>query len=338
MGALDIGIDLGTTKIIIYKAGVGEILREPAVVAVNTKDNSVIAVGEEALRMLGRTPGYIRAEYPLIDGVISDHVMTEVMLKECIKRACNSFLVKHRVIICVPSSVTDVEKRAVIEAVVNAGGRKVYLIEEPIAAAIGAGIDIERPNGSLLVDIGGGTTDVAVTSMSGVVISRSLKYAGNKLDEEIIKLMSTRYKLSIGKKMAEKIKKEIGTVYAPVPDKTAQVKGRNLLTAYPQQIAVSQQDVYEAIAPFGEMLTDLVKQVLDKTPPELGSDIFENGILLTGGGSLLEGIPELIESQTHVRTRLAEHPVECVSIGTGKAFDYIDSLQTGFSAEPTYKY
>lgn len=338
MGALDIGIDLGTTKIIIYKSDEGEILREPAVVAINTRDNNVIAVGGEALRMLGRTPSYIRAEYPLNDGVISSHMLTEVMLKECIRRACNSFLVKHRVIICVPSVITDVEKRAVVEAVINSGGRKVYLIEEPIAAAIGAGIDITRPNGSLIVDVGGGTTDVAVTSLSGVVLSQSMRYAGNKLDEEIIKLMSVKYKLSIGKKMAEKIKKEIGTVYAPDASRTAEVKGRNLLTAYPQQITVSQLDVYEAIAPFGEMLVDLVKRVLDKTPPELTSDIFENGILLTGGGSLLEGVPELLESETHVHTRRAEHPVECVSIGTGQAFKYIDILQTGFSAEATSRF
>jgi len=337
MSALDIGIDLGTTKIIIYKSGVGEILREPAVVAVNTKDDGIIAVGDEALRMLGRTPGYIRAEYPLSDGVISDHAMTEVMLKECIRRACNSFLVKHRVIICVPSSATDVEKRAVIEAVVNSGGRKVYLIEEPIAAAIGAGVDISKPNGSLIVDIGGGTTDVAVTSLSGIVLSQSMKFAGNKLDEEIAKLICVKYKLSIGRRMAEKIKREAGTVYAPDAGITAQVKGRNLLTAYPQQISVSQQDIYEAVSPFGDMVADMVKQVLDKTPPELVSDIYENGIILTGGGALLQGLPEFLASRIHVNVRRAEHPVECVSIGTGKAFDYIDTLQTGFSAESTYK-
>ncbi len=338
MSALDIGIDLGTTKVIIYQSGVGEILREPAIVAVNTRDDSVIAVGEEALRMFGRTPGYIRAEYPLIDGVISDHLMTEVLLKECLKRACSSFLVKHRAIICVPSAITDVEKRAVIEAVVNSGGRKVYLIEEPIAAAIGAGVDITRPDGNLIVDVGGGTADAAVTSMSGVVLSQSRKYAGNKVDEEIIKLLSVKYKLSIGKKMAEQIKKEIGTVFCPTAEVSAVVKGRNLLTGLPQQITVNQQDIYEAFLPFGEMLVDLVKRILDKTPPELVGDIYENGIILTGGGSMVHGAAELVESQTGVKTRLAEHPVECVSIGTGKAFDYIDILEAGFSAEPTYKY
>lgn len=338
MGALDIGIDLGTTKIIIYKEGDGEILREPAVVAVNTKDDSVIAVGGEALRMLGRTPGYIRAEYPLADGVISDHVLTEVLLKECIKRACDSFLVKHRVIICVPSSVTDVEKRAVIEAVVNAGGRKVYLIEEPIAAAIGAGIDITKPNGSLIVDIGGGTTDVAVVSLSGIVVSCSVKSAGDQIDQEIIKLMATRYKLSIGKKMAEQVKRAIANVFDPSPDITTSVRGRNLLTAYPQEITLSETEIYEAIAPFGEMVVDAVKRVLDKTPPELVSDIYENGITMTGGGSLLKGTQALLEREIHVKCNLAEQPVECVSIGTGKAFNYIDSLQTGFSSEPTYKY
>ena len=225
-----------------------------------------------------------------------------------------------------------------VEAVINAGGRQVYLIEEPIAAAIGAGIDITRPNGNLVVDIGGGTTDVAVISLSGIVLSHSMKYAGNKIDEEIIKLMSIKYKLSIGKKMAEQIKKEIGNLYHPATDPVAQVKGRNLLTSYPQMLTLSESDIYEAVTPFGELLMDGIKRVLDKTPPELTGDIIDNGIILTGGGALLRGIPELIESETGIRTRVAENPVECVSIGAGKAFQYIDVLQTGFSSETGYKY
>ncbi len=338
MGALDIGIDLGTTKTIIYKENEGEILREPSIVAIDTRDDTILAVGNEALKMIGRTPGYIKSEYPLSDGVISDHVLTEVLLKYCLKLACNSFLVKHRVVICVPSAITDVEKRTLIEVVVNAGGRKVYLIDEPIAAAIGAGIDITKPNGSLIVDIGGGTTDIAVISLSGVVESKSIKLAGNKLDNEIIKFFSTKYKLSIGQCMASKVKKEIGNIFNPSNDITTEVRGRNLLTCYPQKITVSQADLYDCLLSFGETVVSGIRQVIEKTPPELVSDIYENGILMTGGGSLLGGLAEFIEHRTKVRTRVAENPIECVSIGTSKAFNYIDVFQSGFTSELTYKY
>ncbi|WMJ23241.1 rod shape-determining protein [Paludicola sp. MB14-C6] len=338
MGALDIGIDLGTTKIIIYKEPEGEILREPAVVAINTTDDTVIAVGQEALRMLGRTPGHIRAEFPLNDGVISDHMLTEVMIKEFLKRACNNFLVKHRVIICVPSAITDVEKRALVEVVINSGGRKVYLIEEPIAAAIGAGIDISKPKGTLIVDIGGGTTDVAVISLSGIVASKSFKYAGNKIDEDIIKYFTMKYKLAIGKKMACQVKQDIGNVFNPSEDIKTEVRGRNLLTVYPQKIEVSQRDIYECLIPFGEAIVESIRFVLEKTPPELVSDIYEYGITLTGGGALLGGLAELIEQKIHVKTRIADNPIECVSIGTGKAFNFIDVLQTGFSTETNTRF
>lgn len=337
MNDLDIGIDLGTTKIIIYKANEGEILREPSIVAMNTKTQEIIAVGTEALKMLGRTPEYIVAEFPLRDGVISDHKMTEVLIRDCIKRACDSFLIKHRVIVCVPSAITDIEKRAVIESVVNAGGRKVYLVDEPIVAALGAGIDIIQPNGCLIVDIGGGTADIAVISMAGVVVSKSIKYAGNKIDQEIIKLLLAKYKLSIGLKMAESIKREVGNLYKPSIENKAIVKGRNLLTSYPQQIEISEVEVYDAIAPFGEAIVLGVKQVLEKTPPELASDIYNNGITLTGGGSLVSGLAEIIEEATKVKTRIAEDPIECVSKGTGMAFSIIDKLQTGFSDERTYR-
>jgi rod shape-determining protein MreB len=336
MGTLDIGIDLGTTKIIIYHSERGELLHQPAVVAVNIRDNKIIAIGDEALRMLGRTPGYIRAVFPMADGVISDHTMTEELIRGCIHQACKSFLVKHRVIICVPSVVTDVERRTVIETVVRAGGRKVYLIDEPIAAAIGAGVDIMRPNGTMVVDIGGGTMDAAVISMAGIVVSQSRKYAGDKVDEEIIRLMAQKYKLSIGKKMAEQIKREIGTVYRPSVEKTAHVRGRSLLTGYPQELSLSQQDIFEAMQPFTEMLVSMVKGTLEATPPELIGDLMEKGIILTGGGSMLAGIPALLEQETGVHTALAENPVECVSIGTGKAFEYIGQSQTGFSSEAIY--
>ncbi|MEG2813029.1 MAG: rod shape-determining protein, partial [Oscillospiraceae bacterium] len=207
----------------------------------------------------------------------------------------------------------------------------------PIAAAIGAGIDISKPNGSLIVDIGGGTTDIAVVSLSGVVVSKSIKFAGDRLDEELIKFFAAKYKLSIGKKMAEQLKKDIANVFIPSADIETEVKGRNLLTIYPQKITVKQTEIYECILPFGEAIVDAVKLVLEKTPPELVSDIYENGIVLTGGGALLGGIAELIEENTHVKTVVAENPVECVSIGTGKAFNFIDSLQTGFTSEATYK-
>lgn len=338
MGALDIGIDLGTTKVIIYKSDEGELLREPAVVAVNVQDESLIAAGRDALAMLGRTPGYIRAVYPMENGVISDHQLTEMMLKDFLKRACSSFLVKHRVVICVPSSVTEVERRAVVRTVVHAGGRKVYLIEEPIAAAIGAGVNVSEAKGTLLVDIGGGTTDVAVISMGGIVVSESVRYAGNRIDEDIIKLMAQKYHLSIGKKMAEQLKCEIGTLWEPSRERTAVAKGRNLLNIYPQKISVSELDIYDAVAPFGEMLVGAVKRVLDKTPPELAADIYENGILLTGGGSLLRGVAEIIEQETGIITNVCENAVECVSIGTGKAFDYLEVLQTGFGEEQTYNH
>lgn len=337
MGDLDIGIDLGTTKIIIYKANQGEILREPSIVAVNTRTDEVIAVGDSALKMLGRTPEYIVAEFPLRDGVISDHKMTEILIKDCIKRACDSFLIKHRVIVCVPSAITDIERRAVIESVVNAGGRKVFLVDEPIVAAIGAGIDITQPNGCLVVDIGGGTADIAVISLAGVVVSKSIKYAGNKIDQEIIRLLLAKYKISIGQKMAESIKIQVGNLYNPSSDNFAVVKGRNLLSSYPQQIEVSEMEIYDAIAPFGEAIVLGVRQVLEKTPPELASDIYTNGITLTGGGALIRGLAQIIEEATQVQTTLADNPIECVSKGTGMAFSIIDKLQTGFSDEKTYK-
>lgn len=337
MGALDIGIDLGTTKIIIYNEKHGEILREPAIVAVNNDTNEIIAIGKEAHAMLGRTPGSMSAIYPLQDGVISDDVLTEAMLRFFIKKACDSYLAKYRVIICVPSMITEVERNAVTEAVLKAGGRKVFLIEEPIAAAIGAGIDISKPNGSMVVDIGGGTTDIAVLSLSGVVASDSFKYAGNKLDDEIIRLVASKYTLKIGKRMAEEIKETVGDIYTPSHDKKITVKGRNLLTGYPYKIEVSSMDIYEALAPFGDMIIDSIKKVLDKTPPELVSDIYENGIILTGGGSLLSGLAPFVAQKTNVKVAIAENPVACVGIGTSKAFDYIDTLQSGFSSERTYR-
>lgn len=341
MGALDIGIDLGTTKIIITQgtqSGVEELLHEPAIVAVNLKDDKVMAVGKEALEMLGRTPGYIRAEFPLENGVISNPDMTQYMLREYIKMACSNFVVKHRVIICVPALITGVERRAVIESVINSGGRKVYLIDEPIAAAIGAGINISEARGRMVVDIGGGTLDVAVISMSGVVTSSSIRYGGNKVDADIIKLLALKYKLAIGSKMAEQIKREVANVFDPSPDVTTIVKGRNLLTGLPSKIEISEMEIYEALQPFTDQLLFAMKRVLDQTPPELASDIHDNGIIMTGGGSLLKGLCEMLSQETRVNVRLAQDPISCVAKGTCMAFDHIGTLQNGFSSEQAYDY
>lgn len=336
MGAFDIGIDLGTTKTIIYTDS-GIILEEPSVVAIDTKEDTVIAVGAGAHAMFERTPPNITVSYPLIDGVVSNHVLTEVLLKEFLKKACGNNLIKHRVVICIPSIITNVERRTLVEVVINAGGRKVYLIEEPIAAAIGCGIDITRANGNLVVDIGGGTVDIAVLSMSGVVLSHSIKFAGNKTDEEIIKLIASRYKLHIGYKMAEKIKLEIGNVFVPSSNNYTDVKGRNLLTGLPSRIEINENDLYDAVSVFGNEVVNAIRYVLEKTPPELIGDIQENGIILTGGGSLMTGLKELVEQSANVKVVVADDPIRCVAKGTRKAFDYIGQLESGFTLESNMK-
>ncbi|MGI5958640.1 MAG: rod shape-determining protein [Massiliimalia sp.] len=336
MATFDIGIDLGTTKIIIYRSDSGIALNEPSIVAYSARDGKVVAVGNEAYAMLGKTPKHIVAERPLKDGVISNHKLCELMIKEYIKRVCNSFFIKPRIILCIPSITTDVERRAVVEAALAAGARKVYLIEEPIAAAIGAGIDIRQANGNLIVDIGGGTTDVAVISLNGVVCHESIRVAGNLIDEEIIKYFALNYKLSIGQRMAENIKKQVGCVYEPNPENKTFVKGRNLLTGYPQQVEIDETTLYECILACVDKIILAIRQVLERTPPELIGDIYENGIVLTGGGALIGGIAPLIRSHIKIPVRVAEEPIEAVSIGTGKAFDYIDLLQDGFINASTY--
>lgn len=336
MSSLDIGIDLGTTKTIIHKEDEGVILSEPSIVAIDTNDDTIIAVGKAALAMFERTPPNINVVYPLNDGVISNHILTEVLIKEFLKRACSNYLVKHRVIICTPSSITNVEKRTLVEVVVNSGGRKVYLIEEPIAAAIGCNIDISEASGNLIVDIGGGTTDIAVLSLMGVVVSHSIKYAGNKVDDEIVKLFSTKYKMSIGRKMAEMVKIQVGNLFNPSSEVTAQVKGRNLLTGLPYMITVNEHDIYEALMPFGETIVGSIKFVLERTPPELIGDIYMHGIVLTGGGALIKGLPELISQCTNVKVVVADSPIECVARGTSGAFKYIGMMESGFSSESTH--
>mgnify|MGYP005939954943 CR=1 FL=1 len=331
MSGLDIGIDLGTTSVIVYLGNKGIVLSEPSVVAVDMRREEVLAVGKDAFEMIGKTPSYIIAERPLKDGVISNHVLTEYMIREFIKRICGTLMIKPRISICIPSSTTKVEADAVVDAAVKAGARKVYLLEEPIAAAIGAGIDISKANGVLIVDVGGGTTDVAVISLSGIVSSRSVRCAGQTFDQAIIDYVRNTHKILIGERMAEKVKIEVANAYSANPDITVNVKGRNLLKGLPEQLTLSQADLYPVIHEQAMIIVDAVKEVLESTPPELVGDIYTNGITLTGGGSLLGGLAELLRSEIGVRAVVAEDPLNCVAIGAGKSFRYLDDLNQGFS-------
>lgn len=338
MASLDIGIDLGTTSVIVYTHGKGIVLREPSVVAVDTRDNTVMAVGEEAYEMIGKTPAYINAIRPLRDGVISNHVLTEFMIKEFLRKTSESMMIKPRVAICVPSSITDVESRAVVQAAANADARKVFLIEEPIAAAIGAGINIKEANGVMIVDVGGGTTDVAIISLSAIVRSDSIKVAGNTFDEAIIRHIRQEHKLLIGERMAEMIKIELATVFEPDETKTVTVKGRNLITGLPQKIEITQTELYPALLECAMEIVASVKRVLEKAPPELVGDIYTNGITMTGGGCLLNGLDRLIASIIRVDVRRADNPTDSVAIGTGNVFDYLSELNEGFVNASTYQH
>ncbi len=338
MANRDIGIDLGTATVIVYIVGKGVVLCEPSIVAVETVSGKIVSVGEEAFKVLGRTPDNIRAVRPLQDGVISDYVLTEQMIKHFLKKSCGNMMFKPRVALCVPSGITDVESRAVIEAAITAGARKVFLIEEPVAAAIGAGIDISRPNGCMILDIGGGTTDIAVISLNGIVCKTSLKIAGNKFDNSLVKYIRNKYSVLIGEKTAERLKKEIACVWNPQPDSAMEVKGRNLITGLPQKITITATETCEALIEPVSMIVQAIQSVVERTPPELVADISENGIVLTGGGSLLKGLSEFITAELRMKARVAEDPTNCVAIGTGKAFEYINILQDGFFNPSTYKY
>ena len=307
-----------------------------SVVAYNKRTEQVVAVGHEALRMLGRTPAYILTECPIREGVISNHLFTEYLIQEFVKKVSRSFLIKPRIAICIPSAITRVEARAVVEAAMSAGARKVYLIDEPIAAAIGAGLDVLKPEGRMMVDSGGGTTDIAVISLGGIVVSHSLKIAGNVFDEAIVKYIQNRYKLAIGTTVAETIKKEIGCVFEPDESVTTTVKGRNLLTGYPEQITINQAELFDVMRPFAAEIVLGVRNVLERTPPELTGDIYRNGITMTGGTSQLKGLDRLIAENTGVEVRLASDPVDCVGIGTGKCFSMIEDLKEGFECASTY--
>ncbi|ASW44048.1 rod shape-determining protein [Clostridium isatidis] len=328
----DLGIDLGTATVLVYAKGKGIILKEPSVVAINKNNNKVLAVGEEARRMIGRTPGNIIAVRPLRDGVISDYDITERMLKEFIRKAYGkSKFTAPKVMICVPSQATEVEKRAVIDAARNTGAKKVHLIEEPLAAAIGAGLDITKPSGSMVVDIGGGTTDIAVISLGGVVVRSSIKVAGDTFDDAIIKYVRNKYKIMIGEKTAEELKINIGSAFNGSKDETATVKGRNLITGLPDEVMISSAEINEALREAVSLIVDNVKLVLEKTPPELAADIIEKGIVMTGGGALLNGLDKLIEHETGVCAEVAPNSIEAVAEGTGKVLSYLDKIDIDFS-------
>ena len=322
----DIGIDLGTATVIAYIKGKGIVLREPSVVAVNNITGEVLAVGHEARRMLGRTPGNIVAIRPLRDGVISDYTVTEKMLKYFIGKIGGRFLFAPRIMICIPSQVTEVEKKAVIDAASNAGARKVYLIEEPIAAAIGAGLDISKPCGNMIVDIGGGTTDIAVISLGGAVVSSSIKVAGDKFDEAIVKYIKKRHNVMIGERTAEELKQQIGCVFPKIQDMEMDVRGRDLITGLPKTITIYSSEMMEALDEPSMLIVDAVHSVLEKTPPELAADISDKGIYMTGGGCLIDGLDKLLQQRTGINVMIAQDAVSCVALGTGKALDNLDYI------------
>jgi len=322
----DIGIDLGTATILVYIKGQGAVLKEPSVVAIDKDTDKILAVGEEARSMLGRTPGNIVAIRPMREGVISDYHITEKMLKYFINKAVGRALFrKPRIAICVPSNVTGVERRAVEDAAHQAGARQVFVIEEPIAAAIGAGIDISRACGSMIVDIGGGTTDVAVISLGGTVVSNSIKVAGDNFDEAIIRYMRKKHNVLIGERTAEELKINVGTAFPRQVSASMDVRGRNLVTGLPKTITVTSEEMLEALHESVTAVVEAVHTVLEKTPPELSSDISDRGIVMTGGGSLLYGLDKLLHERTGINTIIAEDAVSCVAIGTGKYIEYVSA-------------
>ena len=324
----DIGVDLGTANVLVYVKGKGIVLREPSVVAIDKDSNRVLAIGEEARRMLGRTPGNIVAIRPLREGVIADYDTTESMLRHFIRKvAGKSLFFKPRIMVCIPSGVTTVEKRAVLEAAMQAGARKTYLIEEPLAAALGAGLDIAEPCGAMVVDIGGGTTDVAVLSLGGIVVSVSLRIGGDRFDESLVSFVKKEYKIMIGERTAEEMKVQIGTAFPNSRNETMEVRGRDLLSGLPKTVRITSEETREALAEPVALIVQCVKSVLENTPPELASDIMDRGIVMTGGGSLLHGLDRLIQEETGIPTYLAEDPLSCVALGTGKALESLENLE-----------
>lgn len=324
----DMGIDLGTANTLVFVKGKGIVLREPSVVAINNMTKKPLAVGTDAKQMIGRTPGNIVAIRPLKDGVIADFDVTQTMLKKFIEKiTARSSFASPRIIVCFPSGVTEVEKRAIEEATKQAGARDVVLMEEPMAAAIGAGLPVDEPTGSMIVDIGGGTTEVAVISLGGIVTSKSLRVAGDELDQAIISYIKREYNLMIGERTSETVKMELGSAFkVDEEERTMQIKGRDLISGLPKIIEVSEVQIREALKDPVASIIDAIKTTLEKTPPELAADIMDKGIMLAGGGALLRGLDALINNETHMPVHIAESPLDCVALGTGKALDNFDSI------------
>lgn len=329
MFSKDMGIDLGTANTLVYLKGKGIVLREPSVVAIQRETGQVLAVGEEAKQMIGRTPGNIVAIRPMKDGVIADFDVTQSMIKYFINKALRgrSFIVKPRVVVSVPSGVTAVEERAVREAALQAGAREAYLIEEPMAAAIGSGLPVHEPTGNMIVDIGGGTTEVAVISLGGIVTSKSIRIAGDEMDDAIIQHVKRTYNLMIGERTAEQIKLNIGTAYPLETEETEEIRGRDLVTGLPKTLLITSTEIYKALSEPVAAILDAIKVTLEKTPPELAADIMDRGIVMAGGGSLLRGLDRLVSEQTGMPVHLAEEPLIAVAVGSGKVLENIDVLR-----------
>ncbi|HKL11356.1 MAG TPA: rod shape-determining protein [Clostridia bacterium] len=330
--AKDMGIDLGTANTLVYVKGSGIVIREPSVVAIDTSTNEILAVGSEAKLMIGRTPGNIKAIRPLKDGVIADFDTTEIMLRYFIKKAfsTNAFIFAPRILLGVPCGVTEVEKRAVIDAAISAGAKKALLIEEPMAAAIGSGLPVGEPIGSMVVDIGGGTTEMAIISMGGIVSNRSVRVGGDEMDSAIISFMKKKYSLMIGERTAERIKMTVGSAYVGNEIKEMEISGRDLVTGLPKTICINELEIKDALGEPVKIIVENIKSTLEKTPPELSSDIMETGIMLTGGGALLSGLDELIRRETEMPVKIAENPLDCVAMGTGKAIETLDEHKRVF--------
>jgi len=325
-------VDLGTANTLVYVRGRGIVLSEPSVVAIDQATGDVHAVGLEAKRMLGRTPGSISAIRPLKDGVIADFDVTEQMLRHFIQKVHQHRFAHPRVVVCVPSGVTGVEKRAVEEATLSAGARQAYLIEEPMAAAIGAGLPVAEPTGNMIVDIGGGTTEVAVISLGGIVVSQSLRVGGDEMDEAIINHIKREYKLLIGQQTAEEIKLEVGSAYPLKEEVQAEVRGRDMLTGLPKTVILSSEEVRHALDEPVTQIIDAIKSTLDKTPPELAADIMDRGIVLAGGGALLQGLDQRLRQETHMPTHLAESPLTCVAVGSGRSLEEFEAMRNSAKA------
>ncbi len=325
---MDIGIDLGTANILVFVKGKGIVLNESAVLAYDQNSGNILAIGNEAKEMLGRAPMHVEAIRPMQEGVIADYETTESILKYFVKKvAGSSFFFKPRVMVCIPSGITSVEKRAVIDATLQAGASKVYLIEEPLAAALGAGLDISRPSGHMVVDIGGGTTDVAVLSMGDIVSSASIRVGGDVFDDAIIRHLRKEKNMMIGEDIAEEVKMKIASVYQDDFNEPFDILGRDMLTGLPATLTISTSDIREPLNEYAQAIIDCIKNVLETTRPELSADILRHGIVLTGGGALLRGLDKRIQDATHIVTIIAENPMECVATGTGRALDNLDKLK-----------